>query len=248
MASGNKSFSFKQLLAKLPRGEPLSTAALQARGVSAFRASDLARSGWLTHLGRGAYMLPGDTLTREGCLAFLSHRVSGFHVGGKTALAWRGIRQNVSFREVLTLWGDQPKRLPAWFTQRFESRYQETQLFDARLRKGFGLQPLPNGRPEVLVSVPERALLELLSDVGKAQSLEETRQLVEGTRTLREKTLDELLAHLTRIKVVRLAEMLARDLDLPWATLAKRHSQRLGGGKRWIAVAKTGERLDLRRS
>jgi len=248
MASGNKSFSFKQLLAKLPRGEPLSTAALQARGVSAFRASDLARSGWLTHLGRGAYMLPGDTLTREGCLAFLSHRVSGFHVGGKTALAWRGIRQNVSFREVLTLWGDQPKRLPAWFTQRFESRYQETQLFDAKLRKGFGLQPLPNGRPEVLVSVPERALLELLSDVGKAQSLEETRQLVEGTRTLREKTLDELLAHLTRIKVVRLAEMLARDLDLPWATLAKRHSQRLGGGKRWIAVAKTGERLDLRRS
>jgi len=247
MASGNKSFSFKRLLAKLPRGEPLSTAALQARGVSAFRASDLARSGWLTHLGRGAYMLPGDTLTREGCLAFLSHRVSGFHVGGKTALAWRGIRQNVSFREVLTLWGHQPKRLPAWFTQRFESRYQETQLFDAKLRKGFGLQPLPNGRPEVLVSVPERALLELLSDVGKAQSLEETRQLVEGLRTLREKTLDELLAHLTRIKVVRLAEMLARDFDLPWATLAKRHSQRLGGGKRWIAVAKTGERLDLRR-
>lgn len=30
--------------------------------------------------------------------------------------------------------------------------------------------------------------------------------------------------------------------------LAKRHSQRLGGGKRWIAVAKSGERLDLRRS
>jgi hypothetical protein len=35
---------------------------------------------------------------------------------------------------------------------------------------------------------------------------------------------------------------------LPWAALAKRHSQRLGGGKRWIAVAKSGERLDLRRS
>ena len=133
MASGNKPFSFKQLLAELPRGEPLSTSALQARGVSAFRASDLARSGWLTHLSRGVYMLPGDTLTREGCLAYLSQRVSGFHVGGKTALAWRGVRQNVSFREVLILWGDQPKRLPAWFTQRFDSRYQETQLFDAKL-------------------------------------------------------------------------------------------------------------------
>ncbi len=192
-------------------------------------------------------MLPGDTLTRDGCLAYLGQRVSGFHVGGKTALAWRGIRQNVSFQEVLALWGDQPKRLPPWFTQRFESRYQETQLFDAKLRPGFGLQPLPNGHPEVLVSVPERALLELLSDVGKTQSLEETQQIIEGLHTLREKTLDELLTHSTRIKVVRLAAILARELELPWAALAKRHSQRLGGGKRWIAVARTGERLDLRR-
>jgi hypothetical protein len=64
--------SFKALLASLPRGEPLSTAALQARGLSAFRASALARSGWLTHLARGVYMLPGDTLTRDGCLAFTS--------------------------------------------------------------------------------------------------------------------------------------------------------------------------------
>lgn len=248
MKPSGKPFSFKHVLAELPRGDPLSTAALQARGVSAFRASALARSGWLIHLGRDAYMLPGDTLTRDGCMAYLSQRVSGLHVGGKTALAWRGIRQNVSFQEVLTLWGDQPKRLPPWFTQRFEGRYQETQLFDAKLRTGFGLQPIPNGRRDVLVSVPERALLELLSDVGKTQSLEEARQLIEGLHTLREKTLDELLTHSTRIKVVRLAEMLARELGLPWAGLAKRHSQRLGGGKRWIGVAKTGERLDLRRS
>jgi hypothetical protein len=248
VASSNDRLSFKNVLGKLPRGEPLSTATLREHGVSEFRSSALARSGWLTHLGRGAYMLPGDTLTRDGCLAYLSQRIPGLHVGGKTALAWRGIRQNVAFREVLTLWGDQPKRLPAWFTQRFPGRYQVTQLFDAELRSGFGLQPIPNGRPEILVSVPERALLELLSDVGKDQSLEEARQLVENLRTLREKALDELLAHTTRIKVIRLAETLGNELDLPWAATAKRHSQRIGGGKRWVAVAKSGERLDLRRA
>jgi hypothetical protein len=142
----------------------------------------------------------------------------------------------------------EPKRLPAWFTQRFASRYQSTQLFDGELPKGFGLQPIPNDRPEILVSVPERALVELLSDVGKAQSLQETRQLVENLRTLREKTFEKLLAHTTRIKVVRLAELLGRELDLPWVAAAKRHSQRIGGGKRWVAVAKSGESLDLRRS
>ena len=82
------------MLASLPRGEPLSTAALQARGLSAFRASTLARSGWLVHLARGVHMPPGD--------------------------------------------------------------------------------------PRLLVSVPERAMLELLSDVGKVHSLTETRELVEN--------------------------------------------------------------------
>jgi hypothetical protein len=238
---------FKALLASLPRGEPLSTAQLQARGLSAFRASALARSGWLVHLARGVYMLPGDTLTRDGSLAFMSAQTSGFHVGGKTALAWRGVRQNMAFREQLGLWGDAPKRLPAWFTQRFQAAYQATQLFDDKLPNGFGLQPLPGGDARVLVSVPERALLELLSDVGKYQSLTETKELVESLPGLRKKVLDELLTHTTRIKVVRMAAGFASSMKLPWDALASKHSERIGGGARWVAVTRTGERLDLRR-
>lgn len=239
--------SFKQALARLPRGAPLDTDLLKTYGISPFRASALARSGWLLHLARGVYALPGDTLTQEGCLAFLGKRVPGFHVGGKTALNWRGIRQNLAVREVLTLWGSQRKPLPSWFTQRFKTRYQATQLFDPRLSPEFGIQPLPQGPANVPVSVPERALLELLSDVGKTQSLAEARQLVESLRSLREKTLDELLAHTTRIKVVRLAQSLAAELNLPCASLAQRHSRRIGGGKRWVSVSRSGERLNLSR-
>lgn len=248
MKTTRENFSFKDVLAELPRGEPLGVQLLAKYGVSAFRASALARSGWLIHLARGVYMLPGDTLTRDGCLAFLSGRISGFHVGSKTALDWRGVRHNVGFREVISLWGDDRVALPSWFTKKFPSRYQITQLFDAHLKKNFGLQPLPNGRPEVLVSVPERAMLELFSDVGKNLSLQEARQLIEGLRSLRSNVLEELMAHVTRIKVIRLAESLSKEFDLPWADLAKRHSRRLGGGKRWVGVAKSGERLDLRRS
>ena len=122
-------FSFKAVLAKLPRGEPLGSAMLAQYGVSAFRASALARSGWLTHLARGVYMLPGDTLTRDACLAFLTHQVTGLHLGGKTALGVSGMRHAVAFRDVLSLWGDRARSLPAWFTQRFNCRYQSTQLF-----------------------------------------------------------------------------------------------------------------------
>ena len=87
MESTSKTISFKLLLAGFPRGAPLSTAALQARGVSAFRASALARSGWLVHLARGAYMLPGLTLTRDGAFAFLGAQIPGLHVGCMNALA-----------------------------------------------------------------------------------------------------------------------------------------------------------------
>lgn len=248
MASTQEKFSFKTALAQLPRGEPLGVDLLAKHGVTAFRASALARSGWLVHLARGVYMLPGDTLTRDGCLAFLNGRIAGFHVGSRTALDWRGVRHNVRFREVLSLWGNNRVALPSWFTTRFPSRYQVTQLFDARLKKNYGLQPLPNGRAEVFVSVPERAMLELCSDVGKNQSFDEARQLVEGLRSLRTNVLEELMAHVTRIKVIRLAALLSKELELPWAVVAKRQSQRMGGGKRWVGVAKSGERLDLRRS
>ena len=45
--------------------------------------------------------------------------------------------------------------------------------------------------------------------------------------------------------MVRLAARLASELELPWAELAQQHSRRLGGGRRLVAVGRTGEGLDL---
>ena len=50
-----------------------------------------------------------------------------------------------------------------------------------------------------------------------------------------------------RIKVVRMAASMATRMNLPWAAVAERHSERIGGGARWVAVGRTGERLDLKR-
>ncbi len=238
-------FSFKEALAQLPRGGPLGMEILAAHGITAKRASALVRSGWLLRLSRGAYGLPGDTLQRDACLAFLAQQVPGLHVAGKTALAWRGVRHNLAYRETVVLWGDQPARLPLWLDGVVRVRYRVAHIFDPELPAGLGLAPVPGSHPELPVSAPERALLELLSETGSFEGLDEVRQLVESTRNLRLPLLDELLSHLTRIKVVRLAARLASELELPWAELAQRHSRRLGGGRRWVAVGRSGERLDL---
>ena len=239
--------SFKELLEVLPRGEPLSTRRLQEFGVPAKRSAQMASNGWLTRLGRGVFMLPGDSLDRNASLAVLGAGVPGFHIGGKTALEWRGVRHNLQFKETLSLWGDKPTKVPLWFARRFPCRYQATHIFDDAMPPGLGLAQLPAGRPDVIVSTTERALLELLSDAGKHQSIEETHNLVENIRNLRLPLLDELMAYLTRLKVIRLAYALADEFNQPWKSLAEKHSERLGGGDRWIAVAKTGDRIDLKR-
>jgi len=221
---------------------------MAARGLTTKHAARLAKAGWLERLGQGAYTLPAETLDRDASIAWLAAAIPGLHIAGKTALSWRGVRHNLAFRETLTLWGDKPARLPVWFTARFPAHYQTTHIFDAGMPAELGIAPLPAGRPDVPVSTPERALLELLSDVGNRQSLEQARHLLEGTRSLRLPVLDALFSHLTRIKVVRLAHAMADELDLPWTSIAHQHSVRLGGGKRWVSVGKTGERLDLRRS
>ncbi|MDM0004800.1 type IV toxin-antitoxin system AbiEi family antitoxin domain-containing protein [Variovorax sp. J22G73] len=151
-------------------------------------------------------------------------------MGGKTALLWRGIRHNVTVRETITLWDEQRALLSSWFTDRLESVYQTTPLFDAQMPSDDDLQPWPGGRPEVVVSVPERALLQLLRDVGKTKTLQDSRNLVERMHNLHLPVLDKLLAHTTRIKVLRLTRFLSEKLGLPWAQVARTHSESMGGG------------------
>lgn len=197
-------------------------------------------------LGRGVFAFPNDTLLREDCLKFLSHRVEGFHVGGKTALAWRGIRHNVPAREVLCLWGDVTSGLPAWFRKRFPCQYTVRNPFSSTLEKGFGLQPLPEMPGGVSVSVPERALLEMLSEVGVHEGIEEARNIMEGARSLRPEVLAKLLKNCRRVKVARLCVNWSQEMNMPWADAARQAARgRLGRG-RWTGRLKDGMILVLK--
>jgi hypothetical protein len=200
----------------------------------------MVKSGWLQRLSQGVYLLTGDTPTRDGSIAYLSRRITGLHVGGKTALSWQGVRHNIAFRERVVLWGQNPYRIPSWVDQHLSYSFQTTTLFDDDLPYEKGLKPLPAGNPEVMVSVPERAILELASDIGKGQSLEEARNLMVGLRNLRADVLDEFLRHCHRVKVVRLVRDLGVEADFSWARKIQKHVDRLSAGKRWSNQTKNG--------
>jgi hypothetical protein len=236
----------KSLQATFPRGTPFDHLQLVKLGVSSALAHHYMKSGWLTRLGRGVFMFPNDTLRQAECLKFLSRQMRAFHVGGKTALAWRGVRHNLGAREPLSLWGEGKASLPEWFRKLFPSRYTARNPFSPKLPRSFGLQPLPETPGGVVVSVPERALLEMLSEVGVHQGIEEARNIMEGARSLRPEVLTTLLKNCRRVKVVRLCVTWGEELNLPWAAAAKKAAlNRLGRG-RWMHRLKDGTYLVLK--
>lgn len=221
-------------------------AMLEAQGVSAFLAAKYARSGWLKRLAQGVYAFAGDTLNREQCLLFLQGQISGLHVAGKTALAWQGVRHNLSPQEHLMLWGDDKRaKLPLWFVDQFPASYRFTTLFSSKATTS-GIGTPPGLLKEVHVSVPERAVLEMLYEVGKSQDMEEARNLFEGLRGLRIEVMGELLSQCRSVKTVRLFLLWARETEvLNVSALREKYSLPVGSSSRWMGRMADGTLLSL---
>ena len=236
----------KTLQTQTKRGGPLDVPTLRAIGVSGSHARNYVQSGWLRSLGRGVFAFPNDTLERDACLNFLGRTFPGLHVAGKTALDWRGVRHNMAFREHLILLGDLSKPLPEWFTSRFSCSYAARHLFTSELPKDFGLEPLPGNPNGPLVSVRERALLELLSEVGLSQGIEEARNITENLFDVREDVMTQLLKCCSRSKVLRLCAQWSEELELNWAPLARAVLDATPHRGRWSSRMRNGGTLVLK--
>lgn len=228
------------LYTRLPSGRPLTSEDLAALGISADLAVHYVRAGWLTRLTRGVFCRPSDTLALHPCLILLQSRLKGLHAGGKSALDWYGVRQYVAQQPVLQLYGWVAGRLPEWFTERFPAEYHRKRLFDEQPGALLHAGPFEkrDGAPQV--SAPERALLELLSDVGVRQPLQEARELVESAYSLRVDVLRELLQHCTSVKTVRLCLQLGREASLPWAAKLDQAMLPMGSDRPWVSRSADG--------
>lgn len=83
--------------------------------------------------------------------------------------------------------------------------------------------------------MPERALLELLSEVGVRQPLQEARELVESTYGFRADVLRELLKNCTSVKTVRLCLQLGGEFSLPWRAKLNPDELPTGSNRPWVS-------------
>ena len=221
-------------------GQPLTSADLAEMGISADLAVHYVRAGWLMRLARGVFCRAGDTVALHPSLLLLERRLAGLHVGGRSALDWHGVRQYVAQQPVLQLHGWAAGRLPGWFTERFPAEYHRNRLFDEQPEAMLHVGPFERRDGAPRVSAPERALLELLSEVGIRQPLQEARELLESTYNLRADVLTALLQRCTSVKTVRLCLQLGREASLPWAAKLDAATLPTGSSRPWVARSAEG--------
>jgi len=228
------------LYAQWPAGTPLTSEDLAAMKISADLAVHYVRAGWLTRLMRGVYGRPNDTVALYPSLLLLQRKMDGLHVGGKSALDWYGVRQYVSQQPRLHLYGWAAGSLPDWFTKRFPAEYHRKRLFKEKPDALLHVGAFETRSEAPSTSAPERALLELLSEVGVRQSLQEARELAENAYNLRAEVLLELLKHCTSVKTVRLCLQLGRELSLPWAAKLDAATLPTGSRRPWVSKSPDG--------
>ena len=229
-----------RLYGHLAPGTPVTSEDLAALGISADLAVHYVRAGWLERLARGVYCRPNDPPALDPSLVLLERRFEGLHVGGKSALDWHGIRHYVAQRPTLHLYGWKAGRLPEWFADRFPAGYHRKRLFIERPDALLHVRRFQSRDDAPLVSAPERALLEVLSEVGVRQSLEEARELVASSYSLRGNVFGELLEVCTSVKTVRLCLQLGRELAQTWVSKLDSSQLPKGSDRPWVSRSVDG--------
>lgn len=215
----HSSRNLKAALFSLPNGMPVTTSQMEQMGISRQLVHRYVLNGWLESLGYGYFLRAGDELTRNGAVAALESQGLDVHIGGKSALSLRGVIHYLSLgKDKLTLYRMSRKKIPEWFTARFDCEIRMSRLFEEKsvLENRLHVRRLYEAdQYSPFVSEPERALLEMLDDVPQKQSLDEAKKIMEPLFTLRPELLQALLETCTRIKVKRLFFSLAEELKLP---------------------------------
>jgi hypothetical protein len=229
-----------QLLKDWPKGTVATSAQLDRLGISRQLASKYVYYNWIERLGTGAYIRSDDTVEWQGGLHALQAQLGmTVHVGGRTALELQGRSHFVPLgrQAKVTLVSNQPEQLPTWFrnhpwTVRVEHRCLS--LFKFKQVPDKTTTRLDCGGFEIVISSPERAIMEQMRLANNNDQIEQAYQLMEGLSTLRPNVVQALLESCQSAKVKRLFLWCAEATGHEWFGRLDSSRFDLGKGKRQI--------------
>ena len=242
-----------QLERLLPQGLLTDAAWMEKNGYSRALRHQYVNAGWLEQPARSVYRRPWGELSWEQVVISLQTLMAyPISIGGRTALELQGYAHYLpQSQKDIHLYSD--KALPAWL-----HKLDLPQTFVVHNRLRFLPQPEENGAGLLLsssdklpaidnslkitpwgqwdwpliLSAPERAILEVLDELPNNETFHMTDMLMEGLVNLRPRRLQALLEQTTSVKVKRLFLFFAERHGHAWFSQLNLNKIDLGGGKR----------------
>lgn len=223
------------LLKGWPHGTVYATSWLARHGVGDDLLAKYRKGGWVETVGRGAVARSGDKVDWTGGLYAIQAQLNlKIHAAARTALEMEGFAHFVPLVNApITLFGEPGEKLPSWFRNynwATPVNYVQTNLFPPAC--DWALHKKEVGTFSVVVSSPERAIMEQLYLVSERHSLEGARLLMQSLTTLRPSYVQKLLEKCTSVKVKRLVMALAEEFNHPWVKRVSLSKVDFGEGKR----------------
>ena len=252
-----RSSRLNRLLLSLPEGFLADSAWLQDQGLTRSSIRDYVDRGWLERIAPRVYRRPSQ-LTKASLrwdVAVLSLQQvmrKPLHVGGRTAVALSGYAHYVEAGETpqVYLYG---LDLPSWLAKlpvsaQFETRSSglfappntgvEARRYDLRSGEASGSpKDAESTSPwewSLTMSVPERAILEMMDELPHHESFHQVDVVMEGLANLRPQLLMKLLRECESVKVKRLFLWYANRHGHAWFKHLDQSSVDLGKGKRQL--------------
>jgi hypothetical protein len=239
----------------LPEGLLVDSAWLTRHGFYGSLRTHYVATGWLEQPARRVYRRPRGELTWQQVVVSLQGLLAcPLAVGGRTALELQGYAHYLS-QEVRPIHLYGPERPPSWLEklplpERF-CYHNSARLFSQlgfpssfqgrKLPADFTSLPWGPWEWRLVLSAPERALLEMLNELPEHESFEQTDRLMEGLANLRPRLLQTLLEACSSVKVKRLFFFFADHHHHAWLNRLDKDSIDLGTGKRMLV---RGGKLD----
>ena len=227
----------QQILEANPNSKIFFSEWLTSQGLDAKEQHAYMKRRWLTHLSKGVYALQGTNPTLLHAVAAYNKQLSKkCLVGAYTALELRGYSHYLSIgKPKAFLFTGTSDRLPLWMLQKewdMTIQYMKTSFLGDDQK---GVEPIQVGTDVLLVSSPERAILECLNLPEAASSLLDIYYIMESLTTLRPKLVQMLLESCSSQKVKRLFMYMAEKAGHPWFKALKPDTITLGTS-RYMAV------------
>ncbi len=237
MGSQNIS-KINRLLKSWPKETVVTQARLDKLDISRQLVTKYIHYKWVDRLEARAYIRSGDTVKWQGGLYALQAQLGmTIHVGGLTALELQGRSHFIplgQYKKVILV-SDRPERLPAWFQKhQWGDKLEHSCLSLFERVPDNVITKRDCGGFEIVMSSPERAIMEQMRLSRTNADINHIYQLMEGLNTLRPDTVQELLENCRSIKVKRLFLWNAEIANHTWFRRLNPLRIDLGKGKRRV--------------